>query len=249
VRSLAALVLLVPAAVAFAQGRSPAPVEVPLALPIGQPLIVEHRDVRQLPDGSNATFAQQHQLVVRNDGDVLNLTYQPLSARCDGPASICAAFMDSLGVQPGPVYHYQLDAAGQIVPLGLTAPYISPSSSASPMVVAREAAVPGAVLAADLRLLMRFAGVPLPPLDQPAAAAEGRLTTLAILPDSVTVRIDRPTTAATSGLAMAGRAECEVNRATGLISRCAMTDWLGEDAARPVRQRTITVRQATGPVS
>jgi hypothetical protein len=219
--------LLLSAAPTPAQVLPPAPVTVPLALPEGQSLIVEHRDERRLPSGELAIFTQLHRLTMAvRDGATL-LTYQPANAGCDGPSAICAGYLRNLGSQPGPIYHYRLGADGDVVPLGHAAAPLPAGTTAGDMVQQREAAVPGAVLAADLRLLIRFANIALPAPGHVVAVAEGRLAVTGETPAQLTVQIDRPASGGDATPPLNSRAICQVTRATGLIQRCDLTDWGG----------------------
>jgi hypothetical protein len=245
---LAAFALMGLSAIAASQDQPSQTITLPLALPDGQALIVEHYDERVLADGGRAVFEQHHRLLANDQDGNLLLSYQPLSASCDGPAPICAAFRQAVGSQPGPIHHYRLDPAGQILPVGMMAGPSLPESTAGNLVQQREAAAPGSVHAADLRLLIRFANLPLPAPSQSVAIAEGRLSVTQMTAESLDVRLERISSATAEGLELQSSALCRVSRATGLVERCEINDWIGNNSAHPVRQRRVIVRSATGPV-
>jgi hypothetical protein len=222
----------------------------PLVLPQDRSLIVEHVDERRLPDGSEAVFRQQHLLLVHRDDDGTILDYRKLSSTCGGPAAICDAFRVSVGPQPGPVYRYRLGASGELTLLGQPQAPVEAVSTAATVINEREAETPGAVLAADLRLLIRFANLALPSvIGESVTLPEGQLMVNAISADAVGVQVDRPARSAESDMALSSRVTCHIVRATGMIDRCEMLDWLDATPAQPVRRRTVTVRLASGPVS
>jgi hypothetical protein len=246
------LALLVTAGGGAAQQGDATRPHVALNLPVGQAFVVEHRDQRQLPGGALATFHQQLRLSFAGAADGIVATYQPQSHRCDGPAAICAAFTRQAAMRPSIAARFHIDGQGAVTPLDASGPAATAvddtTAQVASAVTAHEAAAPGAVMAADLRLLIRFANLALPANGQRIAVVEGRLFVAAMTAATLDVQIDRADTAADPA-ALHGRVECRVTRATGLVERCRFTDWMGNSADRPIRVRDVIVTQISGPVS
>lgn len=261
--------LLVPLIVPLTMGAAslqptpivdPATLLIPLSVADGAAYVVDHRDERMLPDGTRAVFHQQHRLSFARDAGVLIATYRVIGTRCDGPAAICGAFAHLTGTLSGVVRRFgisadgqvsMLDAAGRVAQIGQG----EGAAHVADVVDAHERDAPGAIIAADLRQLLRFVAVPLPVSGPPHAVAEGRLSVVIVAAEQVTVTIQRASAdngagdGARNATALAGDAQCTITRATGLVQTCRFTDWLGDNRTRPLRVREVRVAPATGPVS
>ncbi len=238
----------------------PAVLVIPLAVANGATYVVDHRDERMLPDGTHAIFHQQHRLSFASDAGALIATYRVIGTRCEGPAPICGAFAQLTGTLSGADRRFgisvdgqvsMLDAAGRVPAIGQG----EGAAQVADVVDAHERGAPGAIIAADLRQLLRFVAVPLPVSGVPHAVAEGRLSVVAVAAEQVTVTIQRASADNGAGdgaghaAALVGDARCTISRATGLVQACRFTDWLGADRTRPLRVREVRVTLATGPVS
>lgn len=237
--------LLFSATAALAVQATPATV-IPLNIPPHTMAIIEHSDVRILAAEGTATFRQRGELsFVSGEGAVI-ASYRMLDRRCDGPAAICAAFTRLGAGVDGRVFRYRIGLADQSVSLleAVTVPLGSDegeaASTVATLVAQSEAAAPGAILAADLRQLIRFAATPLPQLGNAIASPEGhiRLTELNATHARMTIQWEPRVTHAVS---LTGSGECQVSRATGLAEQCRFVDWTGEDRTRPIRVRETRV--------
>lgn len=229
-----------------AMQADPLAIVLPLAIPAGTSFIIEHRDVRRLPDGGEATFQERNHVAFTPVGDAYIVTMRSLGRSCAGPSDICAAFTRLGSGVDGRIFRFRLSLADHNVTLidGRSAPPDGSGSEADSQMASvlaqTEAAAPGALLATDIRQLIRFAGSALPQPGAVMATSEGQIRLRELTATHATLAIQwEPRTA--QALTLNGSGECRVNRASGLTEMCRYTDWLDQDRGSPVRVRTVDV--------
>lgn len=241
-------------AMALAAQGDPAAMTLPRAMPPHGTILIEHRDVRAMPGGGRATFREGSLLDIEPAGDALIITMQATDRSCEGPPPICRTFLRLGGAVDGQRIRFRLNLADYGITLlgdaGVPLPNQSSgtASQISAAVTEREGTAPGSVLAADLRQLLRFAGLTLPDAGAWVDAPEGRLQLRTVDARSVTLAISRPGVAG-GATVLNGSGECRVSRSTGLVEQCRYVDWMGDDAAHPVRERSVNVSITPRPVS
>lgn len=231
-----------------------APIVLPINLPDNQLLLVENIERRLLASGETAEFRQQADVrAVRADGAWI-VSYRSHSRSCTGPAPICAAFQQLSAGADGRLFRFRVGAGdGRVTLLDAVTVPVAPADGEAAEAVASfvadsEAAAPGAMLAADLQQLMRYAGSGMPAQGEVVAVAEGELRLTELTPEQVRVVIARDPRVA-GGVSLHGQIACRISRITGLIDHCVQTDWLGDGRDRPLRQREtrVTSRPVSGP--
>jgi hypothetical protein len=227
---------------------------IPLAVPMGVNFIVEHSDTRSLPEGGTAIFQERSELSFADAGGALIASTRPLGRTCSGPAPICESFARLGASIDGRVFHFRIGMADLSVTaletsdLSVGDGYTGQTAAQVAAAVAQsESNAPGAILAADLRQMIRFAGVPLPALGATAPSSEGQIRVREYGAAHALVVIER-TPHVSETMTLHGSGECRVSRANGLTEACRFVDWLGDERTTPIRIRETRITQAQAAV-
>lgn len=219
---------------------------IPLAIPPGTAVAIEHSDIRTLADGAAATFRQRAEISFAPVDGALIASYRMLDRRCDGPVPICAMFAQLGAGVDGRVFRFRIGLADNMVAL-LDATQVplgqaegESASMVASLVSQSEAAAPGAILAADLRHLIRFADNALPEPGSSSASSEGQLRLTEMTAGYAVIAIQWEPRV-TQAVSLNGGGECRVSRTTGLVEHCRFVDWAGTDRTRPLRVREMRV--------
>ncbi len=207
-----------------------------------------------LPNGGTAVFRERSHLSFAATDGALIASTRPLDRTCEGPSAICDAFLRLGASNDGQVLRFRIGLADRHVTLldAVPAPLGSHGDETGTQVAAfvaqSEAAAPGAIIAADLRQLVRFAGVPLPAVGVTTTQGDGQIRLSHIDALHARIVIERDLRVADS-VSLRGSGECLVSRMTGLAEECRFVDWLGDNRTSPIRVRETRIVPAPIAVS
>jgi hypothetical protein len=244
---VAALALL------YATQLDPTAHVIPLAIPAGTSFVVEHSDTRTLAEGGSAVFHERSQISFVSSDDALIASTRSIDRRCSGPQAICDAFAQLGARIDGRIFRFRIGLADRrvtlldamSVPLGTHAGDTGTQVAAA--VAQSEIAAPGAILAADLRQLLRFADVPLPAAGETMPSAEGNIRLVEINAAHARVAIER-VPRITDAVSLHGSGDCRINRANGLVEACRFVDWVDDNRTTPIRIRETRITPLTAAV-